>query len=59
LAVLPQGYAQQCFGPKRRCHPAGGRLPGDAYNMSIAFDDGQTVEVLRRERPWLMLDADG
>ena len=31
----------------------------DAYNMSIGFHDGQHVEVMRRERPWVMLDTEG
>jgi hypothetical protein len=31
----------------------------DAYTMMIEFDDGMRVDVLRRERPWLMLDTDG
>jgi hypothetical protein len=31
----------------------------DAYNMTILFDDGMTVEMMRRERPWVMLDVDG
>ena len=31
----------------------------DAYNMSVPFDDNLAVEMLRRERPWLMLDTDG
>jgi len=31
----------------------------DAYNMSVDFDDGVHVDMLRRERPWLMLDGHG
>lgn len=27
--------------------------------MTILFDDGKTVVMQRRERPWLMLDTDG
>lgn len=27
-------------------------------NMSIQFDDGAEITMLRRERPWVMLDTD-
>jgi hypothetical protein len=31
----------------------------DAYNFSVAFEDGHTLQVSRRERPGLLLDKDG
>merc|ERR1712100_381289 len=39
--------------------PTHSSVIGDAYNMSIVFDDGMHITMLRRERPWLLLDADG
>ena len=37
----------------------GYRCGSCADNMTILFDDGMAVEVMRRERPWVMLDTDG
>ena len=31
----------------------------DAYTMEVQFDDGRSVKMMRRERPWLQLDEDG